>query len=137
MSKPRKAMIHTRVDLEMITTSGEKEQMTVQLAEGRSANLDEGWIDIDAPLGRAIRGQPEGAQISYKMGDIQAVRIVRVSPVEELPSDDAEMRRQAILDAARRKSERATQEIFSSSYGSKWGGYSAEDLAQDDDTPLP
>jgi hypothetical protein len=67
------------------------------------------------------------------MGDIRSVQIVSVSPVEELPSEDAEMRRQEILARARRKSERATQEIFSSSYGSKWGGYAAEDLASDEE----
>lgn len=128
-----KAMIHTRIELELITDAGERERMVVQLADSRNANLDEGWIDIDAPLGRAIRGQPEGASIPYTMGDIHTVRIVSVRPVDELPSEDAEARRQEILARARRKSERATQEIFSSSYGSKWGGYAAEDLAHDDD----
>ncbi len=54
-------------------------------------------------------------------------------PLDELPTEDAAARRQEILDRARRKSERATQEIFSSSYGSKWGGYAAEDLAQNSD----
>ena len=135
MAQPRKAMIHTQIELELITVAGAKERMTVQLADSRNANLDEGWIDIDAPLGRAIRGQPEGARIPYAMGDIRSVRIVSVAPVDELPSADAEARRQEILERARRKSERATQEIFSSSYGSKWGGYAAEDLAPDDLAP--
>jgi hypothetical protein len=133
MAQPRKAMIHTRIELELVTERGERERMTVQLADSRNANLDEGWIDIEAPLGRAIRGQPEGARIPYVMGDIRSVRIVSVAPVDELPSSDAEARRQEILERARRKSERATQEIFSSSYGSKWGGYAAEDLASDEE----
>ena len=127
MAQPRKAMIHTRIELELVTERDERERMTVQLADSRNANLDEGWIDIEAPLGRAIRGQPEGARIPYVMGDIRSVRIVSIAPVEALPSDDAAERRQEILERARRKSERATQEIFSSSYGSKWGGYAAED----------
>ena len=133
MAQPRKAMIHTRIELELVTERDERERMTVQLADSRNANLDEGWIDIEAPLGRAIRGQPEGARIPYVMGDIRSVRIVSVAPVDELPSSDAEARRQEILERARRKSERATQEIFSSSYGSKWGGYAAEDLASDEE----
>jgi hypothetical protein len=133
MAQPRKAMIHTRIELELVTERGERERMTVQLADSRNANLDEGWIDIEAPLGRAIRGQPEGARIPYVMGDIRSVRIVSIAPVEALPSEDAAERRQEILERARRKSERATQEIFSSSYGSKWGGYAAEDLASDEE----
>lgn len=128
----RRAMIHTRIELELITDAGEKERMTVQLADSRNANWDEGWLDIESPLGRAIRGQPEGARIPYVRGDIRMVQIVAISPVDELPAEDAEARRQQILDRARRKSERATQEIFSSSYGSKWGGYAAEDLAADE-----
>ena len=136
MTQTRKAMIHTRVELELLTASGEKERLTVQLADSRNANLDEGWLDIESPLGRAIRAQPEGARIAYSMGDIRSVRIISVAPVDELPAEDAAARRAAVLDEARRKSDRATQEIFSSAYGSKWGGYAAEDLSQDDEDPI-
>ncbi len=134
MAQPKRVMIHTKVELELFTESGEREPLVVQLAEGRSANLAEGWMDIDAPLGRAIRGQVVGARVPYRMGDIVAVRIVQVSPVD-VPTDDAEARRQQILEEARRKSEQTTQEIFSSTYGSKWGAYHAEELADSPSRP--
>lgn len=134
MAQAQRVMIHSRVELELITESGEREPLVVQLADGKAANLAEGWMDLDAPLGRAIRGQVVGARVPYKMGDIVAVRIVQVTPVAP-PTDDAEARRQQILDAARRKSEQTTQEIFSSSYGSKWGAYHAEELSDSPSRP--
>lgn len=126
---PRRAMINTRVELELITEKGAREPLVIQLADDSAANIDEGWIGLETPLGRAIRGQPEGAQIAYRMGDIRSLRIVRVSDVDAPPPADAVERRQAILDEARRKAERTEQEMFSSSYTGKWGGYSAEDLS--------
>jgi hypothetical protein len=79
-------------------------------------------------LGKAIRGKSVGNIVKYVQGDIRQLRILNITPLQSKATDDADARRQAILDEARRKAERTNTEMFASSYDGKWGDYTTDGM---------
>ncbi|MCB0160433.1 MAG: GreA/GreB family elongation factor [Caldilineaceae bacterium] len=119
--------VNTHVTVELIAAGGGAETMELDLVRAQAADIDAGFVSETSPLARAILGKRVGATVPYAMGDIMAVRILRVTPLRTAPPDDAAARRQAKLDEAVRKAEQTNAEMFASSYGSKWGGYEMPD----------
>lgn len=119
--------VNTHVTVALIAADGHEEPMEFDLVRAQAADIDGGFLSDTSPLARAILGKQTGATVAYAMGDMTAVRIVRVEPLSAPPPEDAAARRQAKLDEAVRKAEQTSAEMFASSYGSKWGGYDMPD----------
>ena len=123
--------VNTHVTVELIAAGGGEERMEFDLVRAQAADIDAGSVSDTSPMARAILGKGVGATVPYAMGDITAVRIVRVTALSAPPPDDAAARRQAKLDEAVRKAEQTNAEMFASSYGSKWGGYEMPDDSEE------
>lgn len=122
------------VEVELVDGVGNRESMAFDLVQPDAADLDQGFLSVESPLGRAIRGKRRGATIAYRMGDVEQVHIVRIARAAQEPPADAAARRRQVLDEARRKAERTNAEMFAASYGSKWGDYDVSDQSDPDDT---
>jgi hypothetical protein len=111
------------VEIELIDAQGEAERMGFDLVADNAADFDRGLLAETTPLAKAIRGKPEGAVVPYVQGDIRRVRILAVRAGELDTTPDAAARRQAVLNAARRKAEQTNAEMFAASFSGKWGDY--------------
>lgn len=120
--------LNTHVEVELIDTDGNTEPLAFDLVRDDAANLDQGRLSVNTPLGKAIRGKRVGTEFAYSRGDICRVRILRVSPLAAPLPDDAAERRQSILDEARRKAERTNADMFASSFSGKWGDYNTDEM---------
>jgi hypothetical protein len=107
--------------------------MEFDLVADQAADFASGRIGVSAPLGKAIRGKFAGAVVDYVQGDIRKVRILNATPLHNKAHEDANARRQAILDEAWRKAERTNTEMFASSYDGKWGDYNTEGMQEIND----
>lgn len=123
------------VEVELIDEQDNSERMEFDLVADSAADFDAGRIGVSAPLGKAIRGKFSGDLVNYVRGDIRKVRILSVKPLPSQVTDDAEARRQAILDEALRRAERTNTEMFAASYDGKWGDYNTEGMAEIDNSP--
>lgn len=119
--------VNTHVTVELVAAGAVIETMEFDLVRADAADFDAGFLGENSPLARAILGKRVGATVAYAMGDVTAVRVLRVAPLSAPPPDDAAAQRQAKLDEAVRKAEQTNAEMFASSYGSKWGGYDMPD----------
>lgn len=130
MSDNKRAQVgqNSHVEVELMDEQGNSERMEFDLVADHAADFDLGRIGVSAPLGKAIRGKFVGDVVDYVMGDIRQVRILHASPLQTKITDDAEERRQAILEEARRKAERTNTDMFASSYSGKWGDYSTDEM---------
>src|SRR5215203_3707175 len=120
----------THVEVGLIDDQNNGERMEFDLVADQAADFANGRIGVNTPLGKAIRGKHVGAVVNYVQGDICKVRILSVTPLQNKAFDDAESRRQAILDEAVRKAERTNTEMFASSYDGKWGDYNTEGMKE-------
>lgn len=121
----------SHVEVELIDEYNNGERMEFDLVADKAADFASGRIGVGTPLGKAIRGKFAGSVVDYVQGDIRKVRILRVAPLQAKVGDDAEARRQALLDEAVRKAERTNTEMFASSYDGKWGDYNTEGMGEE------
>lgn len=132
----RQVRTGVNVDIELIDSRGDSEAMRIVIARGEVADVDSGVLASSAPLAKAILGKRAGVEVSYRRGDIVAVRIVHVgepagAPVDAAAQDTA--RRQEAVKKAVDDAERTNAAIFAASFTSKWGGYDAGDPIDWDD----
>ncbi len=130
MSDKNRAQVgqNCHVKVELIDEQGTSETMEFDLVADKAADFDHGRIGVSTPLAQAIRGKFAGSEVEYVRGDIRKVRIVEVTPLATIISDDASARRQAILEEAIRKAEQTDTEMFAASYDGKWGDYNTEGM---------
>jgi hypothetical protein len=127
--------LNCRVQVELVDSVGQAEQVEFVLVPSKQADLKSGLLDENTPLGRLLLGHHAGEVLPYRVGDLVRVRILAVQAGEgEVPSDAAGKRRQAVKKAAA-QSEITSQMIFSTASGSKWGDYDVDvdKLLEDDD----
>jgi hypothetical protein len=122
--------LNTHVEVDLLDEQGNAERLAFDLVAENAADIAQGRLGVNTPLGKVIRGKRVGSEVAYAMGDIRRVRIVSVRPVVASPSDDAIARRQTILDEARRKSERTNADMFASSFSGKWGDYNTDEMKE-------
>jgi hypothetical protein len=123
--------VGVHVEVELIDEAGNVEPLAFVLVNENAADFEQGFLGVDTPLGKAIRGKFAGSVIPYQMGDIARVRIVCVQPARARPADAA-ARRQAVLQKALSDAERTNAEMFASSYSGKWGDYNMDSDEQED-----
>ncbi|MFZ1752414.1 MAG: GreA/GreB family elongation factor [Caldilineaceae bacterium] len=113
----------THVEVDLIDEAGNAERMAFDLVSAQQADVSQGLISADAPLGQAIRGKFVDTTIPYQMGDIREIRIVSVSPGQPSGEVDADARRAEVLRKALDDAERTNAQMFASSFSGKWGDY--------------
>jgi hypothetical protein len=119
----RTIALNCRVFVELVESSGEREQRELTLVTSRQADFQSGLLDENTPLGKALMGHQIGDVVPYGMGDLKEIRILKVEQVgEKVSTEKAEERRRAVQKAAA-QSEITSQMIFSTASGSKWGDY--------------
>ena len=111
-----------RVLLELVDQDGAVERLAVSLVPDAQADLAQGLLGAGTPLARAIVQQTEGMTVPYTVGDMAAVRILRVEAGADLPQADGERRREMLRQAVAR-AEATNDAIFALAAGSKWGDY--------------
>ncbi|MFZ2358478.1 MAG: GreA/GreB family elongation factor [Anaerolineae bacterium] len=121
--------IGVHVELELIDEQGNREPLALDIVKAQSADLAQGFLGANTPLAKAIRGQLTGSEVTYTMGDIRRVRILRVTPSQTVAPADAQERREAVLQKALSDAERTNAEIFASSFSGKWGDYDPQGIA--------
>jgi hypothetical protein len=117
-----------RVDIELVSRSGETQPLGVTLVPDEQADFSAGFLGAGTPLARAILGQEVGSQVPYLVADLVAVRIVAASPSAQLPADELAARREAVLREAAEKSEFTSAQIYATSADTKWGDYDVDGL---------
>lgn len=126
---PERAQVRqdSHVEIELINEEGGRERMEFDLVADKAADFEHGRIGVSAPLAKAIRGKFAGSIVEYVKGDIRQVHILSVKPLQGKVTDDAEARRQAILEEAVRQAELTNTQMFAASYTGKWGDYDVSD----------
>jgi hypothetical protein len=118
--------LNCRVLVELVDSAGQAERSEFVLVPAEQADLKSGLLGENTPLGRLLLGHHAGERLSYRVGDLTAVRILAVQAGEgDIPSDAAAKRRQDVQKAAA-QAEITSQMIFSTASGSKWGDYDVD-----------
>lgn len=123
----------SHIEIELIDESGHAERMAFDLVPARQADVSQGLLSAEAPLGKAVRGKFVDALIPYVMGDIRQIRIVSVGPGQSSQTEDAEARRAAVLKKALDDAERTSAQMFASSFSGKWGDYDPDGIDEWDE----
>jgi hypothetical protein len=124
---PDVVQLGSHVQVELLYEVG-GEQIEFDIVPDAYADFSRGRLGEGTPLAKAITGGQAGEVRSYQLGDIQAVKVLSVSPGEYQPGlEDYQQRHEA-----RRKAVEETQRrdaiIFASSYNGKWGDYDPEGI---------
>ncbi len=115
-------VVGAHVAVELISKDG-IDDLELEIVPDQRADFAHGFLGEGTPLARAILGKTAGEVVPYQVGDIQAVRIIRVAPGEEMPDNEVQSRRQEAMRKAVEQAERTNAMIFASSYSGKWGDY--------------
>jgi len=119
----RRAELGTHVDVDLIDESGAGEHLAFDIVPDTQADFAHGFLGVGTPLAQAILGQPAGSVVPYRVGDVEEVRILRVTLEVSTPSTDVEAKRQAVIQQAVAQSEQISDMAFALAVGSKWGDY--------------
>jgi hypothetical protein len=142
---PRIAL-HSRVQVELVDSSGEAEPREFTIVTGRQADFRSGLLDENTPLAQALMGRSAGDVLPYEVGDLREVRILSVAMGDaSIPPElliRAARKRRADVHKAEAQSEITNQMIFSTASGSKWGDYEVDmdkllKDKEDDEEPAP
>jgi hypothetical protein len=82
---------------------------------------------LASPLAKTILGKLAGAQLPYRVGDLQSVKILSVARGLE-QTEDVAARRQAVIDQVIKHSDSVNAMIFAGAVNSKWGEYDFDKL---------
>jgi hypothetical protein len=123
------------VIVELITVSGESENLEFDIVPEHLADFASGYLSESTPLARTIWKKPAGAVLPYRQGDIVRLRILSVKASEATPSAESAQQREAAARKAVADIERTNAINFASSFSGKWGDYDpsgVERWAEDD-----
>jgi len=129
----------SQVEVELFSRSGPPERLTFTLVDDSQADFDAGFLGLSTPLAKTILGKLTGQTLSYRVGDLQSVKILSVQPQGQKQTEDVAARRQAVIDKAVKHSDSVNAMIFSGAVNSKWGDYDFDKLdksqwGKDDDS---
>jgi hypothetical protein len=120
--------IGTHVEVELVTETGESEQMAFDVVPDSKADFSAGYLGAGTPLAQAILGHRAASRVPYRVADIVEVRILRVAPATSLPPGDTAASRQAVIDEAVSKSNLADTLQLALTVDIKWGDYDPEGI---------
>jgi hypothetical protein len=113
--------IGSHVEIELISAAGETERLAFDLVRDAAADFAAGFLGIGTPLGRALVGRPQGATVHYRMADVVAATIVRVTESKRVPDARASEARQAAAREAIERYDREERARLALTFDSKWG----------------
>jgi hypothetical protein len=113
----------------LLSDSGETQQLEFDLVPDSSADFSRGYLGLSTPLARAILGQPAGAEIPYQQADIIQVRVLSLTPAENIPLADLARQREDAARKALQQVQQTSAMIFASSFSGKWGDYDPDGIA--------
>ena len=128
---PIPVAIGTHVEVELIDESGAGELLAVDIVPDNQADFSSGFLGVGTLLAQAILGQLPGSVVSYRVGDMLQVRILKVAANTNVPPADMEAKRQAVIQKAIAQSELVSDMAFALAVGSKWGDYDPGETASD------
>ena len=128
--------VGSRVEIELIAESGERERLAFDIVPDAEADFESGLLGEGTPLARAILGERADDVVPYNMGDVTQVRILAVGEGTRVRGGDAATERQAIIQRAISKSDLADAVRFALTVDQKWGDTDPEGIASNwEETP--
>jgi hypothetical protein len=120
---PLTVALGTHVEVELIDEGGTCEHLAFDLVPDEQADFANGFLGAGTPLAQAILGMVAGESVTYRLGDVVGVRIVKVMDAVRVQEEDVAAKRQAVIQQAVAESERISDMVFALAVGSKWGDY--------------
>jgi hypothetical protein len=114
--------------LELVGRDGATEELAVDFVPDAAADIDAGLLGVGAPLAKAVLGKRAGSLTPYNIGDLTAIRVLRVTWADEEVARLSAERRQEAIDRTTRAVAKTTAETFASTYEGKWGGYNPDGM---------
>ncbi len=120
---PGLVAVGTRVEIELISETGEAERLACDIVPDAAADFAAGFLGAGTPLAKAIMGRPVGATVPYAQADIVEVHIVSVTHSRRSAEEDAAAARHAATEEAvlRAKTDELVQ--LALTVNVKWGDY--------------
>ena len=115
--------VGTHVEVELVDESGAGEQLAFDLVSDKQADFANAFLGTGTPLAQAILGKVAGESVTYRLGDVVRVCVVRVTGAVRVQEEDVAAKRQAVIQQAVAESERISDMVFALAVGSKWGDY--------------
>jgi hypothetical protein len=119
-------LLGTHVIVELVDSTGEIERREFTIVAEKQADFRAGLLSENTPLSRAILGRRAGERIPYEVGELQEVRILAVTKINDPINGEYAEKRRAIVREAENQSEIISQLIFATARGSKWGEYDVD-----------
>jgi hypothetical protein len=127
----------SRVELELIDPSGEREHMLVNIVPDDQADFYSGDLGESTPLAEAILGKPAGATASYYANGLVRVTILNITASDQASTGEAAAHRKAAVQRAITDAERTNALIFSTTVSGKWGDYDSDGMIENWDNETP
>jgi transcription elongation GreA/GreB family factor len=105
--------------------------LSIDIVPDSSADFNLGFLGTGTPLAKALIGEKVGTIIPYLKDDIYSIEILAVGPSTVKPDEDADQKRQANLERAKREVEHTNAILFASSFTGKWGDYDPDSVPKD------
>lgn len=126
LSGALQASIGMHVEIELVYTTGESENLAFDLVEEAQADYYEGFLGESTPLAQAILGQQAGMRLPYDAGDAREIKILAISPSTRQPAPDRAAKRQQVIKQAVEESEFKNRLAVATSMSNKWGDFDAD-----------
>jgi len=120
--------IGMRVEIELLSESGEVERLAFDLVADEQADFASGFLGAGTPLAQAILGQMVGATVPYAVADEVEVRILSVAPSQRAPAPEVAAAREAAAQEAVSKANMEEMVRLALTVDVKWGDYDPEAL---------
>ena len=108
------------VEVELVSQRRVCERLAFDIVPDDNADFSAGRLGAGTPVAKAIMGRRAGSMVPYRVGDLQEVRVLSVSPARRA-TDSEVTDREAILQKAISKSEQTEAARFSLTVDLKWG----------------
>ncbi|OGO62037.1 MAG: hypothetical protein A2029_08580 [Chloroflexi bacterium RBG_19FT_COMBO_47_9] len=114
--------------LHLVDRTGKKERLDIDIVSDEAADFANGFLGTSTPLAKVLLGERVGNIIPYLKDDILAIEILSVAISTTKPPENAQEKRQSMMDKAIREVEHTNAIIFASSFSGKWGDYDPDSL---------
>ena len=130
MNGELKVELGTRVEVELMSKTGARERLPLDIVPDQNADFDRGLLGAGTPLARSIIGHAAGETLDYKRGEIVTVTIHAVHPSDKIADLNVSGQREEVMRRARDKAELANMVSFALTFDSKWGDYDPEEISK-------
>ncbi len=123
--------VGSKVELELVDRSGNKEQLSFIIVQDAAADFSQGYMSEAAPLVKAILGERAGTIIPYLREDILSIEILAVSKTSNPPAANMTEARKKRMKSITQEIENTNAMVFASSFSGKWGDYDPGSIPKD------